>query len=157
MLEDAVLVDPKQLDFPVETPSGNVTLLTWSKTMWQNELRKRLVERFIPLWEMNYTHLVAQTGIKLVGIHGDISRDETRSLLAAHPGIRRNLTRLTLVPEVVATYIQTTEKRWSSDIVEIVDGCDPELLETVAALWDPTSRESEFKQLETALHAASAV
>lgn len=157
MLEDAVLTDPKQLDFPVEAPSGNVTLLTWSKTMWQNELRKRLVERFIPLWEMNYTQLVAQTGIKLLGIHGDISRDETRSLLAAHPGVRRNLTRLALVPEVVATYIQATEKRWSSDIVEIVEGCDPDLLETVAALWDPTSRESEFKQLETALHAASAV
>lgn len=157
MLDEAVLTDPKQLDFPVEAPNGNVTLLTWSMTAWREEIQKRLTERLIPLWEMNYTHLEAQTGIKLVGIHGDVSRDESRSLLAAHPGIRRNLTRLALVPEVVATYIQAIEKRWSSDIVEIADGCDPELLETVVALWDPTSRESEFKQLETALHAASAV
>jgi len=157
LLEDAVMVDPKQLDFPVETPSENVTLLTWSMTAWRNELRKRLTERLIPLWEMNYSHLAAQTNTKLVGIHGDIARDETRSLLAAHPGVTRGKTLLTLVPEVVATFIQVTEKRWSSDTVEIVEGCDPELLETVAALWEPHTRDSEFKQLETALHAASAV
>jgi hypothetical protein len=157
MLDDAVLTDPKQLDFPVEMPGENVTLLTWSQTAWRDELHKRLIERFIPVWEMNYTHLESQTGIKLIGIHGDISRDESRSLLAAHPGVVRKLVRLALVPEVVATYIQATEKRWSSDIVEIVEGCDPDLLETVAALWDPQSRESEFNKLETALHAASAV
>lgn len=157
MLNDAVLTDPKQLDFPVELPGENVRLLTWSQTAWREELHKRLTERFIPLWETNYTHLESQTDIKLIGIHGDISRDESRSLLAAHPGVVRKLVRLALVPEVVATYIQATEKRWSSDIVEIVEGCDPDLLETVAALWDPQSRESEFSKLETALHAASAV
>lgn len=157
MLEEAVLVDPKQLDFPVEAPSGNVTLLTWSVAAWRNELHQRLTRRLIPLWEENYAHLTSQTNTKLIGIHGDISRDETRSLLAAHPGVTRNLTRLALVPEVVANYITVVEKRWDSDIVEIVEGCDPDLLETVAALWDPNSQDSEFTKLETALHAASAV
>jgi len=157
LLEDAVMTDPKQLDFPVETPGGNVTLLAWSMTAWRNELQKRLTERLIPLWEMNYSHLAAQTSTKLIGIHGDISRDETRSLLAAHPGVTRGGTRLALVPEVVAAFIQANEKRWTTDTVEIVEGCEPDLLETVAALWDPLTRESEFKQLEAALHAASAV
>lgn len=157
MLAEATLEDPRQLDFPVEAPGGNVKLLDWSATAWRDELRKRLIERLIPVWETNYRNLETQTSIKLVGIHGDLSRDESRSLLAAHPGVRRGPTRLALVPEVVATYLQTTEKRWSSDVVEVTAGCDPDLLETVVALWDPTSRDSEFKQLETALHAASAV
>lgn len=157
LLDDAVLADPKQLDFPVEAPAGVVTLSDWSFNAWRGELRKRLTERLIPLWEMNYAHLTAQTGTKLVGIYGNIARDESRSLLAAHPGVRRNLTRLALVPEVVATFLQVSEKRWSSDTVEIVEGCDPDLLETVAALWEPNTLDSEFTKLESAVRAASAV
>jgi hypothetical protein len=157
LLDEAVLHDPKQLDFHVEAPTGDVTLLTWSVQAWRDELRTRLTGRLIPLWETNFTQLLSRTGTKLVGIYGDISKDETRSLLAAHPGAQRGRIRLALVPQVVADWIQMTEKRWSSDTVEIVDACEPDLLETVAALWEPHTRDSEFLSLETALRAASAV
>jgi hypothetical protein len=157
MLNEAVLHDPKQLDFHVEAPAGDVTLLAWSVQAWRNELHARLTGRLIPLWEMNFIQLLSRTETKLIGIYGDISKNETRSLLAAHPGVQRGRLRLALVPQVVADWIQVTEKRWSSDTVEIVDACEPDLLETVAALWEPYTRDSEFLSLETALRAASAV
>ena len=157
LLDEAVLHDPKQLDFHVEAPAGDVTLLAWSVQAWRGEMHTRLTGRLIPLWETNFTQLLSRTETKLVGIYGDVSKDETRSLLAAHPGVQRGRTRLALVPQVVADWIQMTEKRWSSDTVEIVDACEPDLLETVAALWEPHTRDSEFLSLETALRAASAV
>ena len=157
MLDEAVLEKPQQLDFPVDASAGNVTLLEWSHEAWKKELRERLEGRLIPVWEKAYTQLVSRTALKLVGIHGEVNRDETRSLLAAFSAVQRGSVRLVLVPEVVAEYITASEKRWSSDIVEVTEGCEPDLLDTVAALWEPQAREGEFKSLENALRAASAV
>ena len=157
VLEDAVLERPAQLDFPAAPPDGETNLLEWTKVSWKNELLRRLNERLIPVWERDHVALAEKTGTKLLGIHGDVARDETRSLIAAHPGARRGAARLALVPEVVAIYIGTIEKRWSSDVVEIVDACEPEILDTVLALWDPLARESEFASLSSAVRAASAV
>jgi len=157
MLEDAVLEKPAQLDFPVGPDGTGANLLERTRRSWHRELVERLDGRLLPIWEQTHAELEAKTDTKLVGIHGEVTRDETRSLLAAHPGTRRGNTRLALVPEVVALYIRTIEKHWSTDVVEVADGCEPELLDTVAALWEPGSRDSEFSSLATALHAASAV
>lgn len=157
LLGEAQLTRPMQLDFVTDAETRGTTLLETVYSAWKQELVNRLTGRLIPAWEHVYGGFVAKTQLVLIGIGGEIYRDDTRSLLAAHPGTSNGEKRVAIVPEVVGEYIQVLEKRWQSDIVETATGCDPELLDTVAALWEPNSQDSEFKTLEAAVRAASAV
>lgn len=157
LLDEARLTRPMQLDFVTDSETRGTNLLETSFSAWKQELVNRLTGRLIPAWETVYGGFAAKTQPVVIGLGGEIYRDDTRSLLAAHPGTRSGEKRVAIVPEVVGEYIQVLEKRWHSDIVETAAGCDPELLDTVAALWEPNSRESEFQTLEAAVRAASAV
>ena len=156
LLQQASFASVNQLNFAVNPPKESILLEKWAKEMWQTETQTRLLNRLIPAWDKRYMDLVAKTEIKLVGVGCESLRSKAgRALVHAYPVCHHNGFVLALVPEVIAQYILGAEKKWYSDVVEVVDACSADVLDTVATFWDPYNAQSTFQKLSDAAAAAN--
>jgi len=149
-----------QLKFPMREPLSEGDLLTQAETLWRREATLRLEERLLPAWESAYQEILAKNDPCVVGLTdvSNLKQNETRTIIDAYPHkTGRGDTLVLRVPEMLAIWVTTFETRWNvvSEYVKL--DVEPELLETVAALWQPRDRDSEFNDLKAAISAATCI
>lgn len=146
------LTDIAQLDFPVEHSSSS-SLLTLAKERWRDETRRRLTQRLFPAWDEHWCAYVTRTEPRTVGLTSSPVQDATRGILESYPRHGN----IAVMPEVVALWVTRTETRYGNPVAVMAPGCDPELLQTVAVLWDHHNGSSPYHRLDDAITAAQAV
>lgn len=124
---------------------------------WRQELLRRLTDIIMPEWEKAFNDLTQRLEPQLVGLRGDSRSHKACAILAGfpHSAPRHGTDQVvTLVPEVVASWLNTFEGNYETNSVVILPAIAPDLLDTVAALWDTTDEESPYYIFADAVKAA---
>lgn len=155
---EAKLTDVGQLRFPMREGVAAGELLTQAEMLWRQEINLRLENRLLPAWESAYQEVIAKDAPCVVGLvdTSNLQQDETRTIIDAYPHhVGRGGTLVLRVPEVLAIWLTTFENRWNVDPRYVQHDVEPETLDTVATLWQPRDRDSEFSDLKAAIKAAT--
>jgi hypothetical protein len=157
LLKECRLGSIAQLEFVSSKGAAEGSLLHVALEAWREDIRKRLTEKLLVKWEASYRAYATMTEPRTIGVsHDPPIREETAGIYAAYPHARvASGGMVAVVPEVVARWIHVHEVgRWNTSPTSISRACNIDALETVAALWDPHSRESEYRDLERTIDTA---
>jgi hypothetical protein len=157
IVAEASLSGPGQLCFPVPALNTEVNLQDAVTAAWRTETETRLTEKLIPAWEKAFQEYAAKQDSCIVGISNahSLNQDGSHTIIDSYPHARGRHGEVVLqLPEVLAMWLVMFEHRWGVEASYVKHDLDTELLETVAALWQPGDNRSEFRDLETAVNAA---
>jgi hypothetical protein len=158
-LEDLKLTSIAQLVF-VSSPGipANVALELAVTGAWLHEMRSRLIDRFIPGWELLWETSMQDTDPVLIGARRPFRRtDAERVVLTYTHGYSSDRERLVVcAPSIVARWLTTSEKRWNfiPATVETSTWHSADTLAVAAELWEPDDASSPYNALSAAALAA---